>query len=80
MYVPYLHAATSVLLFQRMDARGAVSRDCVTCAHANGDREICSSNLFREGGELDIRIPSKKKCEGTHPLEATEGGHLRTWG
>ena len=29
---------------------------------------ICSMS-----GELDIRMPNKKKCEGTH-LEATEGG------
>ena len=59
---------------QRVDERGAVSRYGIAYAHADGDREICSPNLFREGEEGDIRTPNQKGVEGTHSLEATEGG------
>ena len=66
-----------VLSSQRMDRRGAVSWYGIACVHAEGDRVICSPNLFREGGEGNIRTPNPKGEtgeEGTHPLEATEGG------
>ena len=63
-----------VLSSQRVDGRGAMSRYCIACAHADGDREVCSPNLFHEGGEGDIRTPNQKGVEGTHSLEATEGG------
>ena len=79
MCLPYLHMATSVPSFQRMDARGTVSRDWVTSAHANGDREIWLLNLSREGGELDIRMPNKTTCEGTHHWRPQREGHLRIW-
>ena len=63
-----------VLSSQRVDGRGAMSRYCIACAHADGDREVGSPNLFHEGGEGDIRTPNQKGVEGTHSLEATEGG------
>jgi hypothetical protein len=79
MCLPYLCTVTSVLSSQGMDGRGAVSRYYIACAHADGDRVISSPNLFREGGEGDIRTPNKKGAEGTHPLEATQReGHVRT--
>ena len=62
-----------VLSSQRIGGRGALSQHGITCAHADGDSDICSPDSFREGEEGDIRTLNKKGTEGTHPLEATEG-------